>query len=62
MANQAGLNLYQADTTADEDAPEKLLKGYMSYILDFFKLYELDAENIEKGYYRKPYDLDPSNK
>tara|TARA_B110000285_G_C15093552_1_gene600555 strand:- start:675 stop:1061 length:387 start_codon:yes stop_codon:yes gene_type:complete len=62
MANQAGLKLFEADTTNDEDASEKLLKGYMSYILDFFKTYELDVENIQKGYYRQPYDLDPRNK
>lgn len=58
MANQAGMELYKTDAT-DDEASEKLLKGYMSYILDFFKTYELDAENIENGYYRKPYDSDP---
>jgi hypothetical protein len=52
MANQAGLKLFEADTTNDEEASEKLLKGYMSYILDFFKTYELDVENIQSGYYR----------
>ena len=62
MANQAGLKLFEADTTADEDASEKVLKGYMSYILDFFKTYELDVENIQNGFYRQPYDLDPRNK
>jgi hypothetical protein len=34
----------------------------MSYVLDFFKTYELDVENIQKGYYRQPYDIDPRNK
>ena len=43
-------------------ASEKLLKGYMSYILDFFKTYELDVENIQNGYYRQQYYLDPRKK
>ena len=36
----------------------------MSYVLDYFKVYDLDDENIQKGYYRKPYDLylDPKNR
>lgn len=61
MANQAGLKLFEVDNTVDEDATEKMVKGYMSYILDFFKTYELDYENIENGYYRKPYDMNPNN-
>ena len=39
-----------------------MIKGYTAYVLDFFRLYEMDVENIQKGYYRQPYDLDPQSK
>lgn len=61
MANQAGLKLFESDSK-DEDAQEQMIKGYLGYITDFYKTFELDVENIQKGYYRQPYDLDPRNK
>jgi hypothetical protein len=61
LARSGGLDLYKTDST-DPDASEKMIKGYMGYILDFFKLYEQDVESIQKGYYKQPYDLDPRNK
>merc|ERR1712086_1074223 len=61
MANQAGLELFKTESN-DEDATENMIKGYGNYITDFFKTYELDVENIQNGYYRQPYDLNPRNK
>lgn len=61
LARGAGLDLFEVDQN-DPDAREKMAEGYLSYILDFFNLYEMDVNNIQMGYYRAPYDLDPRNK
>lgn len=45
LANQAGMDLY-GTSSDDPDAQEKLLEGYGKYVLDYFKLYEQDVENI----------------
>lgn len=51
LAKKSGLDLYGFDSK-DPNAQEKMVESYSRYIIDFFRTYEQDVENIQKGYYK----------
>lgn len=64
----SGLELLPAKTddesakVANERSRLESAKGLLIYVLDVFRNYEMDAENISQGYYRAPYDMDVKHK
>lgn len=58
-ANQKKLDLFAVDagSSTDEkiDAQKKKYEEYVTLLQDYEVLYDLEAENIKKGYYRAPW-------
>lgn len=62
-ANQNELDLFgstpdgdSSDTRSKAEQQKDVVMGYTNLLMNYERMYDLDAEHISAGYYRVPYD------
>lgn len=62
-ANQNELDLFgstpkegETDNRSKAEKRKETVAGYTNLLMNYEKLYDMDAEHIKAGYYREPYD------